>query len=161
MMEYYQDGLDELAATVIRTAYEDLIRAMLFDAMVEHKDESYNCANRYHEFTRPKKRRRYNVYSKTIESQHSCAKRDINRLRAWFLKGEKFRMMSKDAKGEWFVGVAEEKVQEWIDDRCMEIDLSVLIDGHDAEWYRLKRLKWQGERDKWRKEHGLSEVDDG
>lgn len=161
MMEYYQGGIDELAATVIRTAYEDLIKALLFDAMMKHRTESYNCANRYHEFHRTRRCRRYNKYSKTMESQWDCAKRDINRMRHWFLKSEKFRIMSKDAKGEWFVGIAEEKVNDFIADKIMEIDLSVLIDGRDEEWYRLKKLKWQTARDAWRKEHGLSEVDDG
>ena len=55
-------AVEELCAAIIRQAYVDLLKAVLFDEMVEHKRDSYNCYARYREFTREKKCRKYNKY---------------------------------------------------------------------------------------------------
>lgn len=155
-----QQAVDELCAAVIREAYNDLIKALLFETMVKNTRRSYNCYNRVREFTREKRCRKYNNHSRTIKDQLDCAKRDIEKLEAWFMTSERYKLLAKQTSGDWFVRMAHKKVGDFSADKVMELDLSIVIKDRDADWYAEKKAEWKAARDAWRKEHGLDEVKD-
>ena len=157
-----QSAVDEMAAAVIREAYNDLVKALLFDEMLKHAKTSFNCYTRIREFTRDKRCRIYNHHTRarSLKDQLDYARRDIAKLEQWFVSSERYKILTKSVKGEWYVMMAHKKVGEFCADKLMEIDLSVLIKDRDANWYEKKKSKWVAERDEWRKARGLEEVKD-
>ncbi len=164
-----QQAVDELAAAVLRTAYDDLLRAYLFDAAVRFHECSYNCHLMYEKLKGYGRTYSYDTVEFrptgwTVEAREEDIRRKINDLTDWFTKSERCRMLLRSAKGVWFVEQAKKHAEEFALDLDMAENLKVIATGHNTEMLRIKAKRtkrWRKERDAWRKAHNLSEVKDG
>lgn len=165
-----QNGVEELCVAIIRTAYQDLLRAKVLDASFEHQRDSYN-AYLYCEEIRKSKR----IYlsssgnpttldQSSIKAIRATAKRDIEKLTDWFLHSKRFLDLSQNAEGKWFVAQANKKTEQFVGDRVMKYDIELHYSEPTNTAKKLKRQKkrelWRKNRDAWRKDHGLEEVKD-
>lgn len=165
---YLDDGLavkgaDMLCAGIIKRAYLDLIEAYLADAAVEFHEKSFNCYKYYDSLRKSK--RVYNgfehVKPRTMKQIQTVARKDIEKLDKWFRESEDCRMFLRNAQGVWFAEIAKKHAMEFALDKrskaeCIPVELGV----KDKQRRARMRKKWKAERDAWRAEHGLSEVDD-
>lgn len=156
-------GAYALCAGIIKRAYLDLIEAYLADAAVEFHDKSYNCAI-YYESLR-KSRKIYqgfeNVKPRTMKQIQTVAKNDIKELDDWFRRSEDCRMYLRNAQGVWFAEIAKKHAKEFsLDKRSKAECIPIELNAKDKQRRARMRKKWKAERDAWRAEHGLREVED-
>lgn len=155
---YEKEGMEALAAGVLKSAYMDLIEARLADAAYQWHDGSYNCNQLWMYYAFGKMR-----YCRN-ENGAKQAKRDIERWEKWF-RSPRCRIFCKDAQGEWFIDAARHKARDFALDLIPiwqarpSFDNGKLNNGNNSQRKR-DLAEWRKDRDAWRKEHGLKEVKD-
>lgn len=161
-----QEAVELLSATVIRTAYEDLLEAYLVDAAMEFHEISFNCDKLYKQLVPKPGHYNYSArnggYGRSEAEISKTAKREIQKLTHWFLHSERCRMMLKAAKPEWFVERAKEKAMLFALDKITITETRVYmnrVEGQTDRSHRRHAAKWKKARDKWREEHNMRGVD--
>ncbi len=156
-------GAELLCAGIIKRAYLDLIEAYLADAAVRFHGVSYNCALYYDALRRSRK-----IYTgfdhvrpRSLQQIQRVARNDIKNLDKWFRESESCKMLLRKAQGEWFADIARQRACDFALDRISKIECIPIELGVKDKARRARiRKKWKAERDAWRAEHGLREVED-
>lgn len=156
VFEYSREGVELLAAGVLKNAYNELIDARLADAAFMFHKVSYNC----HCYREKLKNGRgpYGIG----EDGKDRAKQDIRVLEKWF-RSERCKVFCINATGDWFIDIARHKARQFALDEIPEwmakptFDTSSSTGGNSVQ-RRRDYQEWKKRRDKWREEHKLTEV---
>lgn len=156
-MKLSSEGVDNLKAGVLRNAYTELLEARLADIAYRERETSYNC-DLFYQFLSVG-RAKYAI--KKGGEYHS--RKDIKKLEEWFRSGA-CKVWCKNVDGTEFVKIAQIKAREFADDLAPVWKIRPSFEGsgnHQSKYHKkMDFSEWKRERDKWRKEHGLSEVKD-
>ena len=153
-----EECVELLCAEVLRFAYIDLLDAMLADAAHRFRKYSYNCADYYIQITHS--RGHYGAGSDSWK----LAMRDAERLMKWFNYSDRCKLFCKRTTGAWFVGQAKRHVKEFALDQKPEWEIRPHFGTGETSlakiaWERSRMETWKKNRDKWREEHGMGEVE--
>jgi hypothetical protein len=156
--DYEKEGMEALAAGVLKSAYMDLIEARLADAAYQWHDGSYNCNQLWMYYAVGKMR-----YCRN-ENGAKQAKRDIEKWEKWF-RSPRCRIFCKNVSGQWFIDTARKKARDFSLDLIPPWQAKPSFENGKANSGNNSQRKrdlaeWRKDRDAWRKEHGLKEVKD-
>ena len=155
--DFSREGVELLAAGVLKTAYNELIDARLADAGFMFYHASYNC-HCYREKMR-KGKGRYGIG----EDGKKNAKEDIKRLEKWF-RSERCKVFCVNATGDWFIDIARHKAEQFALDEIPEWQAKPSFDnsqstGGNSAGRRRDYQVWKKKRDEWREKKGLKKVE--
>lgn len=155
--EIYREGIELLAAGVLKAEYMDLIDARLAFASFTHWNTSYNCHMYRERLLRNKGRYGYK------EDGKENARIDIKKSERWF-KSEDCEVYCINISGQWFIDIALRRAKEFENDLIPYWMARPIFDnsestGGNSALKRREFEKWQKKRDKWRAEKGLKKVE--
>ena len=154
--EYSREGIELLAAGVLKSAYNELIDARLADEAYTCAFCSYNCHLYLEKLKKGKGR-----YGMGTDAKKN-ARQDIKRWEEWFLS-EKCAVYCINVSGKWFIDIARKKAKDFSKDlipiwqATPSFDTSPGTGGNSAERRRDYQV-WKQNRDEWREKKGLKEV---
>lgn len=156
METYSREGVERLAAGILKDAYNELIDARLADAAAEFRLISYNCYMYY------EKMKRGGSMFGIGNAGKKMVEYEIEELEKWFLSPD-CDVYCINASGAWFVGIAKKRVADFAQDKIPVWMAKPTFDtssstGGNAAGRRRDYDEWKKERDAWREAHNLVEV---